>query len=861
MPIEAGTRLGPYEIVAPLGAGGMGEVYRARDARLGRDVAIKVLPTAVASDPDRRARFEREAQLLASLNHPSIAAIHGIEDSGGLTALVLELVDGPTLAERIPGVGLDDSLAIALQIVDALEAAHERGIVHRDLKPANVKVRPDGTVKVLDFGLAKMIEPVATDSHAMSSPTLTSPAGMTRAGVIIGTAAYMAPEQARGRPADRRADIWAFGCVLFEMLTGRLAFPGDDVAECVAAVMRGEPDWTLLPPSTPPAVVRLLHRCLKKDPRERLRDIGDARFELADSDVAASSSLRRAAARPRAIEWIAAAAIGAVIAAAALWPRLQKPAAPTEVRMDIVVPGDEQVASVAVARDGRSVAFVTVKGSRSVLWTRSIGDGVRQRVDGADGAELPFWSPDGRSIGFFQNRWLKIVAAGGGPVQSLCEAPTGRGASWNTDGTIVFNSVNQGPLFRVAASGGPCTQLTTVDRAQHEESHRFPYWLPDGTHFLYLAYKAGATDEVYVSSLKGPAVRVLTNAGNTSYVDDGFLTFVRGGTLMAQRFDLQTLRTSGDPMRLTPENPLSSSGTRYAPVSAASGTVAWVPDTTRRSRLVFVDRGGREVAGVAEAGFFSNVSLSRDGTKAAVIRGEGTEADVWIADRRGQLTRLTPRTGSYSAVQLSPDAKTVAYSFNPGTGFNVFLRPADGSGDEREILHSALWQHPTGWSTDGRLMLYEVADPKTSLDIWYAAVDGSTPPAPLLQSTFVESSGRLSPDDKWVAYTSDETGQPEVYVRAFPSGRDKRKVSSGGFRAPRWAQSGRELFMSTQSGVAVASIAASASGLEIGPVTMLFERAIRAFDVAGSGAEFLINALEPAPPSRIVVSIDWSPAR
>jgi Tol biopolymer transport system component len=503
---------------------------------------------------------------------------------------------------------------------------------------------------------------------------------------------------------------------------------------------------------------------------------------------------------------------------------------------------------------------VTQTQDRSLLWTRSISEGGRHRVEGADNAEQPFWSPDGTSIGFFQDNKLKILAVAGGSTQTLCDAPTGRGASWNTDGTIVFSSINQGPLYRVAASGGPCSQLTTIDGATGEISHRFPSWLPDSEHFLYSGYRESGTD-VYVSSLKGPATRILTNASNTTYVDAGYLLFVRNATLTAQRFDLRTLQTTGDPLRLTTESPSYSAGRRFARISGASNTVAWVPETTPRSRLVIVDRSGRETGGVAEPDFFWGVSAAPDGSRAAVIRGPVGEQNVWVYERRqGQLTRLSPRTGSYNSVAMSPDGKTVAYSFNAGNGYNIFLRAADGSGEEREIFHSTLWHHPSDWSIDGRLLLYDVADPKTGMDIFYAPVDGSAPPSSFLQTPYNEYGGRLSPDGKWLAYQSDETGSSEVYVRAFPSGRDRQRVSTGGGGAPHWSQNGRELFMGTPKGIAAVPITPSASGLDLGPATMLFERPRRGFDVSGTGTEFLINALEPVPPSRIVVSVGWSPS-
>ncbi len=529
MTLSLGTRIGPYEVVAAIGAGGMGEVYRATDTHLGRDVAIKVLPEAFAHDAERLARFEREARTLAALNHPNIAAVYGLEKDPA--ALVMELIEGPTLADRIAhgAIPLEEALAIARQIAEALEAAHEHGIIHRDLKPANVKVRSDGTVKVLDFGLAKAMEPAGAGTAIVSqSPTITTPA-MTMAGVILGTAAYMSPEQAKGRPADKRSDLWAFGCVLYEMLTGQRAFGGADVTDTLAFVITKEPDWTRLPATTPPSIRRLLRRALEKDRKRRLSDAADARLEIEDDRVDSDAAHQHRPAKRQRLAWVAAG-VFLVIAAVSLPFAVVhvRESVPEErpIRFDVLMPEKVNVvgAPPAISPDGTHLAFAASLGGRTQLWLRRIDSTVVQPLAGTDGADYPFWSPDSRSIAFFAGGKLRKIDASGGPPQTLCDAPVSRGGDWNQDGVIVFAPTASGPLHRVASSGGTSTPLTMLDVANGEISHRNPAFLPDGRHFVFMVQAAEDKQGIHVGSLDAPGHSLLLNtASSGAYAAPGYL--------------------------------------------------------------------------------------------------------------------------------------------------------------------------------------------------------------------------------------------------------------------------------------------------------------------------------------------------
>ncbi|NOT28063.1 MAG: serine/threonine-protein kinase [Acidobacteria bacterium] len=623
MALTSGARIGPYEVGRLLGIGGMGEVYRGTDTNLGREVAIKVLPEGFAHDADRLARFEREARTLASFNHPHIAQIYGLEKSAGLHALVMELVEGPTLADQIAqgAMPLDEALPIAKQICEALEAAHEQGIIHRDLKPANIKVRPDGTVKVLDFGLAKAMEPAGVTSASVSqAPTITSPAMLTGAGMILGTAAYMSPEQARGKTVDKRADIWAFGAVLFEMLTGKRPFEGEDIAETLGAVIHKEPAWSRLPTATPAAVRTVVQRCLQKDPRQRLRDIGDVRLALdgafedaaagaqapdpavvqerwrqrTDAAVAVEVGAIRRTLRRRAALVGAAALMTGVVVGAAVWS-VTRPAtpAPPETRVDIVTPATTETTSFALSPDGRQIVFVASGDGAPRLWLRPLDQATAQPLAGTEGAQYPFWSPDSRSVGFFDGSSLKRVNLAGGSPQTLA-ATIGRGGTWSADGVILFAPTPESPLFRVPASGGAAVAVTTLAT---QRSHRFPQFLPDGRQFLFYAQGTPDTQGLYLGSLDAPETTRLTAADAAGVYDPagpgsteapgegGWLLFIRGGTLLGQRLDLTRRALTGVPVTVADSVAFDGITTNASAVSvSAAGLVAYRSGGASRRR-------------------------------------------------------------------------------------------------------------------------------------------------------------------------------------------------------------------------------------------------------------------------------------
>jgi Tol biopolymer transport system component len=779
MPLATGMRLGPYEILAPIGAGGMGEVYRARDTKLGRDVALKVLPEAFAHDAERMARFEREAQVLASLNHPHIATIHGLEGNG-IGALVMELVEGPTLAERIGGQGipLEDALAIAKQIAEGLEYAHEKGIVHRDLKPANVKLSAEGNVKILDFGLAKALEAPTSQSNPSISPTLVLSG--TQAGVILGTAAYMAPEQARGQPVDKRADIWAFGVLFYEMLTGKRLFDGETISDTLAAVLKSEPDFTQVPPQSR----RLLRSCLEKDPKRRLRDIGDFRILCQETPQAEAATPPR-----RALAWIVSGILLLALAALAFVHFREVPPAAPLLRVSVPIPENNRVNHFALSPDGRHLVMSLGSGGRVKLWLRALDSPQVQPLSGADNGRNPFWSADGRSIGFFADGKLRTIPASGGPAQALCDAGVVGGGTWNRDGVILFNPGNGGPLHRVEAAGGACTPVTKIEG---DSSHISPVFLPDDKHFLYVVVGGEeAKRGVYLGTLGNPtARRLLTDRTRAVFVPPasgighGHLLFLRETTLMAQPFDAKTLQLVGDAFPVVGQASMTS--------ASRNGVLVYLANSNLDFQLAWFDRSGKEQAKVGPHGGLFGVSLSPDEKIVAFARAPG---GIWLHELiRSVDTQFTfpPLVGS--ATVWSPDGGRIAF-----TAMNdLYRKDASGGGQEELLLPKGNPKYPSDWSRDGRYLLYTEVDPKTRADLWILpdplGKSGGGTPIPFLRTNFVESQGQFSPDGRWIAYTSDQSGQFEVYVRPFPSGAGELKVSSNGGREPRWRRDGNGLF-------------------------------------------------------------------
>jgi serine/threonine protein kinase len=888
--LAPGARVGPYEIVSAIGAGGMGEVYRARDGKLGRDVAIKVLPDIFVGDPDRVARFEREAQVVASLNHPNIAVIHGFQESDGVRALVLELVEGETLGEIIARgpVPLADALDIARQIADALEAAHDKGIVHRDLKPDNVKITPEGKIKVLDFGLAKMLEsePARHPSFAGTmSPTLSIHA--TYGGVILGTAAYMSPEQARGKPVDRRTDIWSFGCVLFEMLTGRQTFEaGETISDAVAHILTREPDWNTLPAETPPHVRTLLRRCLRKDPSKRLPHIGLVRLEIDDGPAAsdelaptAASSAPQPASKKR-----VGSALGVLFAAVAAgvvatWALMRTPpATPQQLRFS-VIPSSTQPFSVngffrnvTIAPDGRHVVYVAPSGAgNSLLMVRALDQLEAVPLRGVTGATSPFMSPDSRSIGFFAQLAggdLKKVSITGGPALTLCRYQgTPRGATWGTNESIVFatNDLSTG-LLRVPAAGGEPKVLTKPDPANGEQDHLFPSMLPGSRAVLFtIAPADGITDNSQVAVLDlttGQRKTLIRGGSHAQYVDPGYVVYAVSGSLRAVRFDPDRLAVSSDPVPVVDQVMTFGTGAGLFEVSR-SGTLVYVPGgatsgTGTPRSLVWVDRHGQEEAIPAPTRTYVFPRLSPDGQRVAVdIRDQ--ENDIWIFDlKRPTLTKLTFNPGPDSWPIWTPDGRRIVFGSTRGVGAqqNLFWQPADGTGTAERLTTSANIQQPHSFSPDGRsLVVYELV-PSSFSDLTLLPIGSLSekPPTgkletqPLVYTAAAENAGEISPDGHFVAYHSNESGQPQVYVRPFPDvDKGRWQISTAGGTRPAWGPDRRELFYMNPDGAMMAVPVQTTPTFSAGNPTKLFEgqwfrgQSGRTYDVAKDGRFLMIK--------------------
>jgi serine/threonine protein kinase len=812
MALTPGSRFGSYEITAQIGVGGMGEVYRARDTKLNREVALKVLPDLFANDPERLARFEREAQVLASLNHPHIAHIYGIEEAAkGQRALVLELVEGPTLADRIArgAIPLPEAIAIAQQIADALDTAHEQGVIHRDLKPANIKVREDGTVKVLDFGLAKAMVPDSASgaTGAMNSPTMSARA--TEMGIILGTAAYMSPEQAKGKSADRRADVWAFGVVLFEMITGRQTFTGETPSEVMASVMKEEPDWTTVPANLPASIRRLLKRCLEKDPKKRLSSMSDVRLELSEKDAASAMApvvvAKQTSWLPVAIATIAGAAI-ATLAFLFVVPSLSSVPHREPARVSVLGPEGATLffdaAESAISPDGRSLVFTTSDPSgASRLWIRSLASLESRPIAGTEGGRLPFWSPNSRQIAFFANDKLKKVPAAGGTVEPLCDAKDGRGGSWGTQDVIVFAPANAGALQSVSANGGEPKAATTLDSARGETGHRFPSFLPDGRHFLFATLPPkNQKYDLFVGSLDGTRSDLLASAeGAAVYAEPGYLIFPRKNVLVAQAFDAGSRKLSGEAIAIG--DAPSATGAQYSAGRAVSvattGTLAYLGDRLPDTKLVWFDRSGRETGTLpVPEGRYQEIVFAPDGRRAAIVRfGSQSETDIWIADtERGGANRFTSTPGLNIDVLWSPAGDRILFSSDRSGPRDFFVKPANGSTPEEQFYGSkALFKDSRSWSPDGKSMVFEQLDPQTNRDLWILPMEGDHTPKPYLRTAFNEQAAVISPDGKWIAYVSDESGRFEIYIDAFPAPRNKFKVTDRGAVGAFWRKDSREL--------------------------------------------------------------------
>ena len=801
MSLAAGTRLGPYEITAPIGAGGMGEVYRAHDSRLHRDVAIKTLPPAFAEDANRLARFQREAQALAALSHPNIAAIYGLEESGGVNALVMELVDGMTLAERIAAgpIPLAEALAIARQIGAALEAAHEKGIVHRDLKPANIKLTGEGQVKVLDFGLAKAMDAESTPSSGATpanSPTLTLES--TRAGVILGTAAYMSPEQARGKPVDRRADIWAFGVVFFEMLTGHSTFEGETVSDTLAGVLRADIDWKFLPANTPPAVHRLLERCLQRDPKRRLRDMGDAWIEI--DSPAALTAPAPAPPAPSAgalrLPWIACGAAMLVAIAAVAWAWFHKPAAVPRPVVRWSYTQEKPFVAFSLSHDGSRLVYMEINGNIYSLTLRMMDQFDAKPIPGTSSAALPVFSPDGQWIAFISVATpLKVqkVPVTGGTAITLCDYPgEGLGLAWGDDGNIVFS----GPkgLMRVSSSGGTPEQITTIDSKKDEAAHGWPDVLP-GSRAVLFTIKHATSSEVAVADLDKHVTRVLVrNGASPHYAASGHLIYYRTGTLFAAPFNAARREVTG------PEAPV----VEHVAVINADGADYTVSDggllvymagagiSGGTTVLNWADRTGT-LQPISDPKEWGTGRLSPDMTRVANGIHSGDGEDIWTYDlvRRTAL-RLTFE-GRNSNPIWSPDGRWITFVRLLEGKTGLYRVAADASGKPELLIETEPNAIPDSWAPDGKTLVFSQAGADKKSHLWSVTVPGGKA-VRLHEGDALEWSGEVSPDGHWLAYESTESGSNEVYVQPFPVSGSKTRISTEGGSVPRWAHSGKELF-------------------------------------------------------------------
>ena len=916
--IDAGMKLGPYEILSQLGSGGMGEVYRARDTRLNRDVAIKVLPRPFAEDPLRMARFEREAQLLASLNHPKIAAIYGLEESGSTRALVMEVVEGPTLAKRIgrtpasarpkaasaspaqvsagasggskaaptasAGTGarkaaipIEEALPIAQQVAEALEYAHERGVVHRDLKPANIKVTPDGDVKVLDFGLAKAMGPEDASGDMANSPTLSL--AMTQAGIILGTAAYMSPEQAKGKSVDRRTDIWAFGCVLYEMLSGQKAFEGETVSDVLAAVIRAEPDWNALPRDTPPAIQHLLRRCLQKDPHHRLQAMGDARIAieetLSGAAVEGDIALRageiaqnpRSPHLRRALPWTLAAA--ALLLAAYF---VFRPAPPQSV-VRFAVPQPENTEPIAggepsLSPDGRSLAFVARAGpgKPSMLWLRPLESLTALPVAGTEGASMPFWSPDSRQIGFQAGGKLEKIAVSGGLPVALCDARDATG-TWNRKGAILFASA--GSIYRVPDSGGPPSLVLAPDAARQGLAYQFPQFLPDGQHFVFEANTStSGKGFIGVGSLDSSAVAKLEPISSVAfYSAPGYLFYTVKNTLMARPFDAGGLRFTG------PTVPISGDVYRLPYDSyqvftvSPAGVLAYRAGTFAGAvQMTWFSRTGEKLGTIGRPDAYTAPALSADGSKLAYAVGQFEKRDIWVDDlKRGTASRLTFNPADDTNTLWSADGTRIIFSSNREGQYNIYQKAADGLGSSQPLTESKEKQeHIDDLSSDGRYAIYDTASGNEEL--WTMPLFGDRKPFAFVQGSFGAKSAQFSPNARYVAYASTETGTLEVYVQSFPRHTGKWQISVSGGDQPMWNRNGKELFYLDPDGKLMSvNVDTSSATFQAGIPKVLFETQLSGrypgrnmYVVSPDGQRFLM--LVPATedkPQPITVVVNW----
>jgi eukaryotic-like serine/threonine-protein kinase len=877
-----GKQLGHYQILSLIGAGGMGEVYAAKDTRLGRRVAVKLLHASVSSDADRLRRFGQEAKTIGMLNHPNILTIHDVGTHEGAPYIVSELLEGETLREQIKDGAIAPSRAadFALQITRGLAAAHERGLAHRDLKPENLFINRDERIKILDFGLAKLVQPQFSRAGA-SGPAF--PVVRTNPGMVMGTVDYMAPEQLRGEEADHRADIFAFGVIFYEMLAGERPFRGGSSAETISAILKQDAPELPAPSSAPSqGLERVIHRCLQKRPEQRFQsasDLGFALEALTSSALGPSGSrLRSTAPRPTLpfhlnqgrIGWIAAGVfmLAAILLAVAYFRRPAEEA--NAIRLSILPPEKAaRVGDPVIAPNGRRLAFVATTEGKTLIWVRPLGSLAAQPLPGTEGASGPFWSPNGRSIGFFAQGKLKKIALSGEPPVTLGEAPANRGGTWGPDDIILFVPHPNAGVYRVSAAGGSVTAVTAPDGSRQEGSQLWPCFLPDGNHFLY--FMTGLQQEeagIYIASLDGrEKKRLLTAGSNALYAPPGHLLFVRERVLWAQRFDADESRLAGEPLRLADQIPVQPFGKGFFSVSQNGVLVHGSSGSSADQQAGWFDRAGKPLGLIGSPGAYLNFGLSPDEGRVALARFDrqtGTP-DIWLLDlARGIESRFTFDPAPDLFPFWSPDEGRILWlSIREGL-FSLQRKASSGAGQDELLLTSDHQKHPTDWSGDGRFIVYQDNDPKTKWDVWVLPLDGERNPFPFAQTRFNETNGHFSPDSKWITWTSDDSGSNEVYVQAFQNPEGRRQISTKGGDQPRWRRDGKELFYIAADGKLMAVEVKSGAGFESGAPKALFDlRGIRAiggnYAVSADARKFLVmTSIEEASAAPFIVVLNWT---
>jgi serine/threonine protein kinase len=874
--LSPNTTLGPYTILSKIGEGGMGEVWRARDSKLGRDVAIKVLPAALSADKDRLARFEQEAQSAGALNHPNILVIHHIGTHEGAPYIVSELLEGETLRERMAGNSLPQRKAIdyALQIAHGLAAAHEKKIVHRDLKPDNLFITKDGRVKILDFGLAKL---VGNDGDGLQTDIPTRKVN-TDPGTVMGTVGYMSPEQLRGQQADHSSDIFSFGAILYEMLSGRRAFRGQSTADTISAILREDPpDLSETNKAISPALERVVHHCLEKNPEERFHSASDLGFAIEALSGSAGTTTTVLSALPSRKKNFATllpwAIAGATLIATAVLAWLyfhQPPVIEKPVSFLVSMPKDAiEAFSPVISPDGRSLVFVVASEGKRLLYVRPLGQLEAQPMAGTDDAGFPFWSPDSRYIGFFSNNKLKKIEATGGPVQTLCDAPSGAGGTWNSDGVILIGLDIKG-IGRVPAAGGTLVRVLSLDESRKELAQAWPVFLPDGNHFLYQSWN-GRSDSsaIFVAALDGRDRKLLLNAdSNPLYASPGYLLFARNATLTAQSLDVRKLELTGEPFPVAEQIAYNNSNSYSNASVSADGTLAYLSGGVPNRQLIWFDRSGKQLESVGPPGEINDIVLSRDGKRIAIQRSVGGNFNIWLMDlARGVPSRFTFEARTDDNPVWSPDGNFVAFSSGAAGAalFDLYRKPSSGLGNPELLFKSDSTKEPTDWSSDGRFILFNQYGGQTGSDVCVLPLFGDGKPYPLLNSEFDENAAFFSPDGHWFAYTSNETGRLEVYIQTFPQTGGKWLVSNGGGAQPHWRGDGKELFYVAPDKTLMSVEIKTGSAVELGAPKPLFVTKVRSYAapnryvVAPDGQKFLINApAGDATVAPITVVVNWA---